>query len=153
MKDGIPDVDGIIPPRGYILVQVPDGERFWVPPDSLKESPPNSELSGDQIRRITWVQSVLNEVYPVSLDDTLENFRRDQHPEAEITLWEHMTELFEHELGERPQADIEERKLLFRVILACSFSANVNDILGTLPQAKGLPELLRVVQSFNELHS
>lgn len=153
MKDGIPDVDGIIPPRGYILVQVPDGKRFWVPPDSLKESPPNSELSDAQIRRITRVQSVLNEVYPVSLEDTLENFRRDQHPEAEITLWEHMTELFEHELGERPQADIEERKLLFRVILACSFSTNVNDILGTLPQAKSLPELLRVVQHFSELHS
>jgi hypothetical protein len=153
MKDGIPDVDGLIPPRGYILVQVPDGKRFWVPPGSLKESPPNSELSDAQIRRITWVQSTLEEVYPVSLDQTLDNFRRDQSPENEIRLWEHMTDLFEQELGERPGADVEERKLLFRVILACSFSANVNDILGTLPQAKGLPELLRVVQSFNELHS
>ena len=153
MENRIPDGDGVIPPRGYVLVQDPDGNRFWVSPDSLKEGPLRSELSEDQIRRITRFQSVLEEAYPTSLDETLENFRRDQNPETEIRLWEHMTELFERELGERPAADGEERKLLFRVILTCSFSANVNDILGMLPQAMSLPELSRVVQRFNELHS
>jgi hypothetical protein len=91
----------------------------------------------------------LEEAYPTSLDETLESFGRDQKPETEIRLWEHMTELFEQELGERPAADVEERKLLFRVILTCSFSANVNNILGMLPQAKSLPELSNCRGSFS----
>lgn len=150
MKDAIPDTHGVIPPPGYVLVENQKGERFWAPPGSLKSSPIRSKLTNDQIHRITACKQMLVEVDDTPLDETLDNYRRDVHPEREIRVYERIARVFQQEVTDRPNAEHAERMLLYRVLLCCSFSPDVDDVLGMLPDAKGLSNLARVVQRYRD---
>ena len=52
------------------------------------------------------------------------------------------------ELQERPNADPAERQLLFSVILTCSNTSTLDEVLATAPEAKGLSNLARVDRRF-----
>lgn len=78
----------------------------------------NESLSEEQLDKIKFIQETFNEVYPVSLDETITNFRRDQNPDNEITVWLNMANTFKPfasvNLG---QEKLEVRKEAFKLIL------------------------------------
>lgn len=148
MSDAIPDGPNVIPPRGHILAQDQHGNRFWISPDALQRSGPRSELTEDQIERVRRTITALEEVYPLSVDEALYDFRCDQNPESEIRVWENIADVYEQEIDERPRASEQEKKLLFKVILASSWSPSTDEVLSTVPEAKALPHLVRVVERF-----
>jgi hypothetical protein len=133
-----------VPPRGHVLVEDQHGNRFWMDPHELLSGPVISELTSQQVRRIERVKSILSEHDTAPLNETLDRFRRDLNPEREIAVLERVAWLYERELADRPEADKQERVLLYKVILYCSFSRKPGDVVSTVPAAKTLRDIDRV---------
>jgi predicted nucleic acid-binding protein len=149
-KGSIPYVEGVVPPRGYIRVRIQgSGELVWIHPSSIRtKSEVRSQLSSEQAERASKIWEIIHEHYAISLDDFVHGFRQDQNPEKEICVWEQIASVYELELQERPNADFPERELLFKVILTCSNTATLDEVLATAPDAKVLPNLARVESRF-----
>jgi predicted nucleic acid-binding protein len=149
-KGSIPYVEGVVPPQGYIQAQVKEtGELVWIKPSSIvADDEVRSQLSSDQIERSRWIWEQLREVYAISFDEFVFGFQQDESPEPEIAVWERIASVYVLELRERPNANFSERQLLFKVIRNCSMTSNLDEILSTAPEAKGLPNLARVESRF-----
>ncbi len=51
-------------------------------------------LTAEQIEKIKRIQLTFSEVYLLSLEETIDNFKRDKDPDGEIAIWMHMAEVF-----------------------------------------------------------
>lgn len=81
----------------------------------------HDSLTTDQINKITKIQSVFAEVVPVSLEETITNFKRDQNPDSEIAIWIQMADAYEKYLSSKGnQLDLESKKEVFKLILSRS---------------------------------
>ncbi|MEZ0227273.1 MAG: hypothetical protein ACAI25_01505 [Planctomycetota bacterium] len=142
----IPFQEGRAPPMGSVLVDDPEGRRFYVDPKMLKLSPERSTLSSEQVRRIAAFKEALGAHDRPSLEQTLSNFRRDANPETEIRIWEHITKVFKEELAARAPVTPEEERLLYVAALSCSLvGAEVGNLISAQPMLKGLRDLEAVV--------
>jgi hypothetical protein len=79
--------------------------------DELKPGPiRHQELPPALIARIESLRSMLDEVYPQSIEAWLDGFQRDVSPESEVLWWERLAHCYleyslDHELnGEQKQA-------------------------------------------------
>lgn len=54
----------------------------------------HDSLSVDQLERIKSIQATFAEVYPVSLEETITNFKRDLNPDKEIAIWMQMANAY-----------------------------------------------------------
>lgn len=81
----------------------------------------NESLSKEQLDKIGFIQETFNEVFPVSLDETIRNFKRDQNPGREISVWLNMAETFKLFAAENSGLEkLEVRKEAFKLILTRS---------------------------------
>ncbi|WP_299098468.1 hypothetical protein [uncultured Winogradskyella sp.] len=55
----------------------------------------NDALSDEQLNNISHIHKTFNEVFPVSLEETIANFKRDENPSEEITIWLAMANAYE----------------------------------------------------------
>lgn len=96
-------------------VQVTDSEQLSLGPirhDSLTEK---------QVARITRIQRVFAEVYPASLEQTINDFKRDAHPDREIAVWESMATAYEQYLHNQPNPlGLPRKKEAFALLLSRS---------------------------------
>ena len=76
----------------------------------------NESLSKEQLEKIGFIQETFHEVFPVSLDETITNFKRDQNPDNEINVWLNMAKTFNLFASEK----LEVRKEAFKLILTRS---------------------------------
>ena len=152
-EDRIPATPGVIPPIGWILVHEMSSDKdFWVNPKSLKESPPTSELSEEQLERIKRIALCLQEHDSTPVEQWIENMRKDRYPEPEIQVWEEIIEVYQTELHERSSADSEERHHSYIVLLShqCSMRRYyVDNVLSMKPATKSLPRLKQVIERFH----
>jgi hypothetical protein len=154
-EEWIPATSGSIPPPGWILVREnTSGQDYWVDPKTLKANEPTSKLSLEQIERIKVLELALREHDSSSVDEWLTNMRRDRNPEAEIQAWEVIVEVYEMELKDRPLAHVNERHLVYAVLVSAStLTKEICDpgkVMSMYPKAKSLPNLERVVDRFRE---
>ena len=149
-KGSIPYVEGVVPPRGYVRAQVQEsGEFVWIHPKTIvADDEVRSQLNNEQIQRANWIWQQLHEHYPITIAEFVRRFEQDQNPEREIAVGEQIASVYILELQERPNANLNERQLLFNVILKCSMTATLDEVLATAPEAKGLPNLARVDRRF-----
>ena len=78
----------------------------------------HESLNKEQLEKIEFIQETFNEVYPVSLDETITNFKRDQNPDNEITVWLNMAQTFESFSSDNlGKEKLEVRKEAFKLIL------------------------------------
>jgi hypothetical protein len=78
----------------------------------------HDSLSDEQLENITYIQKTFFEVYPVSLDETISNFKRDQNPGNEINIWLNMAETFQLFVIENSEKEkIDARQEAFKLIL------------------------------------
>jgi len=145
-KGSIRYVEGVVPPQGYIQVQIEgSGELVWIKPSSIvADDEVRSQLSSEQIKRSLRIWQQIREVDPVSFHKFVLGFQQDKSPEQEIAVWERIASVYVLELRDRPKANLSERQLLFDVILKCSMTSTLGEILSIAPEAKGLPNLARV---------
>jgi len=81
----------------------------------------NESLSKEQLEKIGFIQETFNEVFPVSLDETITNFKRDQNPDSEINVWLNMAKTFKLFASENSGIEkLEVRKEAFKLILTRS---------------------------------
>ncbi len=56
--------------------------------DSLNNKPRHEKLPIEWLNRIIIIQKTLYEVLPVSLEETIRNFKADANPDRELVIWE-----------------------------------------------------------------
>lgn len=92
----------------------------------------HDSLSADQVQRIKKIQSTFAEVYPVSLEETLTNFKRDQNPDSEIAIWLQMASTYEKYLSSRQnKLDLNTKKEVYKLILSRSMMPDEEAIVNS----------------------
>ena len=78
----------------------------------------HESLNKEQLDKIKFIQKTFNEVYPVSLEETITNFKRDQNPDNEINIWLNMAKTFQPFSTENSgEEKLDIRKEAFKLIL------------------------------------
>jgi hypothetical protein len=65
-------------------------------------------------------KQTLGGVDPTSLEKTIDAFKRDAHPEAEVVIWERTASIFQLFLSHNPTEDPVVRKEIFAVLVGAS---------------------------------
>ena len=89
-----------------------------IDPNELTISPVRHDtLSTDQIEKIKKIQLTFSEVNPSTLEQTITNFKRDQNPDNEITIWLAMANTYEKFKIKHSDLDINKKKEAYGLIL------------------------------------
>jgi hypothetical protein len=78
----------------------------------------HQELTKVQIEKIKKIQSSFADVYKISLEETITNFKRDQNPDNEINIWLNMLNTYEkfiHKNGN--EITLDKKQEVFKLIL------------------------------------
>ena len=97
-----------------------DQKVKWVKIDQIKDDLPpirHPELPKELIERIEKFQKTFGEIYPVSVEKTIDNFKRDTHPEREVKIWEAMAETWKSYTEEHANLSQDEKKELLGILL------------------------------------
>jgi len=88
---------------------------------NLKEGPViHKVLPADFIVRVKDFKRVLAEVETDSLESTLDGFKRDKNPEAELKVWEKIAATYQWAVIGSPGLTKEQKKDVFAVVLGLS---------------------------------
>jgi hypothetical protein len=109
---------------GMVEAEVQGIGRVWIDPSKTKEIPGfrHRPLSEEARHLIRTIKSSLDEVYPKSLTEWEDGFRKDSNPEYEIALWLHIASVFERFTQNR-SLSFSERHEYFKVLVTCSLSS------------------------------
>lgn len=81
----------------------------------------HDSLTTEQVQKVKRIQSTFAEVYPVSLDETITNFKRDQNPDSEIDIWLQMADAYQKYLSSKQsKLDLGTKKEVYKLILSRS---------------------------------
>jgi hypothetical protein len=79
------------------------------------QHPPFTEEIRDHLRQI---MASIGEVYPLSLEQWEDGFRRDANPEKEIALWLHLAEVYSR-LTAEADLSLGQKTDYFRILVGC----------------------------------
>jgi len=95
------------------------------PNDIQISSVVHDSLTTIQIDKIKIIQSTFSEVYPVSLEETITNFKRDQNPDSEIDIWLKMAEAYKKYIDfKKGKLDLNTKKEVYKLILSRSMMSD-----------------------------
>jgi hypothetical protein len=77
------------------------------------------ELSAQQVARITALQQQFAEVDPSSLEQWLDNFKRDRDPDRELAIWERIALVYTNVIAGR-SVSAEYKQEVFKLLVGCS---------------------------------
>jgi len=77
-------------------------------------------LPDDFIGRIKRFKEILGDVDASSIEATVDNFKRDAHPENELVIWERIAYTFQTFLSHNQTTDPAVRKDMFAVLVGVS---------------------------------
>ncbi|MRW94327.1 hypothetical protein GJ699_30565 [Duganella sp. FT80W] len=98
------------------------GEILTIPLDELSELPiGTSTLSKLQKERISTINAILREVFPECEESCYDSFSRDENPEPEIRIWEHIAKAF-LKVDQINCLNVTEKKEAYTLLLARSLS-------------------------------
>lgn len=81
----------------------------------------HDSLTAEQVQKIKKIQLTFAEVYPVSLEETITNFKRNHNPDAEIAIWLQMADTYEKYLSSKDgKLDLNTKKEVYKLILSRS---------------------------------
>ncbi|MBW3622813.1 MAG: hypothetical protein KY468_05320 [Armatimonadetes bacterium] len=134
---------------GMIRVEVEGIEgEVWADVSRLRKSdyrhPPFTEEIRDYLREI---RQKLDEVYPLSLEEWEDDFRRDQNPEREIAIWLFIAERYAEQVNGRSLNPVQKMDV-FRILVSCSNNPKENVLSVTHLEALPREEAQRIVDRF-----
>ena len=92
----------------------------------------HDSLTTEQIEKIEIIQSTFTEVYPVSLEETITNFKRDQNPDSEIAIWLQMADAYKKYLSSKQdKLDLNTKKEVYKLILSRSMMSDDEAIVNS----------------------
>jgi hypothetical protein len=77
-------------------------------------------LPNEFINRVKAFKAILGDVDAMSLEKTLDSFKRDAHPENELLIWERIAGTFHLFLSHNPTNDPAVRRDIYVVLTAAS---------------------------------
>jgi hypothetical protein len=77
-------------------------------------------LPGGFIERIKAFKEILGDTDALSLEKTIDGFKRDTNPESELIIWERIASTFHIFLSHNPTADPTVRQEIYSVLLGAS---------------------------------
>lgn len=106
-------------------------------------------LTDEQLAKIKDIQETFNEVYPVSLDETITNFKRDQNPDNEINIWQNMASAYKsYALNNEGEEKLGARREAFRLILMRSMMPDKEAISSSELKILSESEALEVLKNY-----
>jgi hypothetical protein len=94
--------------RGYVK------DDIRTPPYRHEHFPP------DVMALLEVISNALDEVYPLTIDQWEDGFRRDTNPEQEIAIWLHTVQVYKHITTKMLQnLHLSHRKTIFRLLVQC----------------------------------
>lgn len=107
-------------------------------------------LSDEQLEKINLIQEAFNEVYPIPLDETLENFKRDQNPDNEIEIWMNMARSYQLFASKNTGVEkLDARTEAFELILMRSMMSEEEAIDATKPTFLMEDEIQEILTSYS----
>lgn len=92
----------------------------------------HDSLTAEQIEKIKKIQSTFAEVYPVSLEQTITDFKRDQNPDSEIDIWLQMVDAYEKYLSSKKgNVDLKTKLEVYKLILSRTMMSEEEAIVNT----------------------
>jgi hypothetical protein len=124
------------------------GRLESIDPEALQYGPPiHEKLPPDLVGRIRLVRAALLAVYPGSMANWLDGFRRDSHPAKEVMVWEHMTACFLECVAAWPMTPEEQSMCWWGIFaLTNSNASGAEQMLMNLSPEKRAT-LIRMIQS------
>lgn len=123
---------------GTLVVGCRGGERRATDPTTappLQRGPiRHDSLPAEQVARLTRLQQIFAEVDPTPLAGWIDDFRRDQHPEREIAIYEAMARAYTGYCQGR-DLDVAAKREVFSVVLTRS-GAPDEEVLERLTQGE-----------------
>src|SRR6266436_6156283 len=94
-------------------------------PSDLHKGPiQDAVLPDDFIDRVRTFKAVLSDVDRTTLEETIDNFKRDMHPEEELAIWERIANTYQLFISHNPTTDLAIRKEIFAVLLGASMGTD-----------------------------
>ncbi len=108
----------------------------------------HTDLTVEQLNKIKFIHQSFLEVFPVSLKETVNNFKRDKNPDHEITIWLEMANAYTNFLDKHPIA----------VLRLCSNKLNPNTfqkkrLKKPLPTTNSIPSPLLLQRTNSDRHN
>lgn len=110
----------------------------------------DKELSEIQIKKINSIHQTFEEVYPISIEETILNFKQDLDTDKEINLWIKMKETFITVNQEKGYNSISQKKEVFKLILMRTMMSKEevkNNLELKLLNMKDIEYILRLFES------
>jgi hypothetical protein len=103
----------------------------------LQEGPIRHPVLPDgMVERIKAFKDALGDVDTVSIEKTIDGFKRDANPEDQLLIWERVASTFETYLAHNPTNDPAIRKEVFAVIMGASMGMHDWSAVKHLSQAQ-----------------
>ena len=94
----------------------------WVDPNTLKQSPfQRDSLTSEQMTDVQQIQQELIEVDPSSLQEWVDDFRRDQDVDLEISIFKHIASVYVAVLKGH-DVSLAYKKDVYKLLNTCSMS-------------------------------
>lgn len=108
-----------------------NGETEWMDSNIIQQGPIiQDSLTFKQLENIEYLYTTFKEVDPTSLENWIEDFRRDQNPDREIEIWMMMANTYNTYL-KNGDFDLEVKKEIFKIVLMRS-SATEDEVIAHL---------------------
>lgn len=115
-------------PQGPPAEKADGGRIEWVDPMTIQPGPIRRDaLSHEQMARIRALQAVFVEIDKQTVEQWVDNFKRDADPDAELRIWERIAKAYRTYCDGR-QLSAVAKKDVYRVALLCSM-ASQKDVL------------------------
>ena len=120
----------------------------WVRPDQIHQSPYQHPPFDEGMRlSLHRIKEGLDEVYPLSLEEWEDGFRRDQDAEQEIRIWLHIAEVYVRLTEGKPLA-APERQDVLKILLCCANNPREQVLATTGLDVLSRPEAEAVMDDF-----
>jgi hypothetical protein len=92
--------------------------------DDIEDGPIQHEkLPQELLDRIINFKEILIEVEKTPIDQTIENFKKDTHPESEVEVWEHIARAYHAHTTTQPDITLDKKKEIYKAIFLLSLRA------------------------------
>lgn len=109
----------------------------------------HDSLNADQLEKIKIVQETFVEVYPVSLEVTITNFKKDETPDKEIQVWLDMASAYQQFLAKNSSMDSLKKRDVFQLLLVRSMMPDKEAIKASKVKHLSGEEIREVLHYYN----
>lgn len=104
------------------------------------------ELPAAMMERIAAFKKILADVDTTTLQTSIDTFKRDQHPEKELEVWERIAKMYQLFVTHKPTDDVATKTEVYRVVLGASMGV---DDFGDTVQHLTQEQVKHLVFNFN----